>query len=136
MKISVSCRGNRKTGNHVIELHLPFALGCIIMPLCGCVGVCSLVFVSGLVNQSPFRQLLAADSTLSSAVCQVSFMLPVSADDALVPQVFYVTTSFVHKDSKDLSRQTYGKPHNMTAQSRCGLTAHEHLSSVLLQHLK
>ena len=65
-----------------------------------CVCVCSLVFVSGLVSQSPLRQLLAADSTLSSDVCQVSFILPVSADDELVPQVFYVTVSFFHSDSR------------------------------------
>lgn len=39
-------------------------------------GVCSLVFVSGPVNHTSFsEQLLEADSTLRSAVCQVSFML-------------------------------------------------------------
>lgn len=65
-----------------------------------CVCVCPLVFVSVLVNQSPFRQPLAADSTLSSAVCQVSFMLPVGVDDELVPRAFYVTMSFFHSDSR------------------------------------
>lgn len=76
--------------------------------------------VSALLNLCPFRLLLAADSTLGLAVCQVSFMLPVSADDALVPQVFNVTVSFPalwqHTDEDR-------HPVNFTTWlSRCGMT--------------
>lgn len=71
--------------------YLSFALDCIIMQVC----VAAECFcVSALLNLCPFRLLLAADSTLGLAVCQVSFMLPVSVDDELVPQVFNVTVSF------------------------------------------
>lgn len=101
-------------GNRVIEPHLPFASPLAVLSCLPCVwvcvSVCSLVFVSGLVNQSPFRQLLAADSTLGWAVCQVSFMLPVSVGDQLVPQVFYVTVSFFHSDGRLIGTDKKGKP--------------------------
>lgn len=45
-------------------------------------------------------QLLAAGSTLSPAVCQVSFVLPVNSDDDLVPQALYVTVSLFHSDGR------------------------------------
>lgn len=45
-------------------------------------------------------QLLAAGSTLSPAVCQVSFVLPVNCDDDLVPQALYVTVSLFHSDGR------------------------------------
>lgn len=45
-------------------------------------------------------QLLAADSTLSPAACQVSFVLSINVDDELVPQVLYVNVSLFHSDSR------------------------------------
>lgn len=80
----------------ITQPYLSFALDCVTTRVCVAgVCVCVNVFcVSALLNLCPFRLLLAADSTLGLAVCQVSFMLPVSVDDELVPQVFNVTVSF------------------------------------------
>lgn len=77
--------------------------------------MCSLVFVSGPVNHTSFsEQLLEADSTLRSAVCQVSFML-LSLTEDFVLQVLHVTLPFPlrherYQDSHKVKLTTQSSP--------------------------
>lgn len=82
-------------------------LDCVTMQVCVVEGGRVPVCVSTLVGLCPLELLAAADRHQGGAMCQVSFILPVSVDDQLVPQVFNVTSS--SRRHTDQDRQTDGK---------------------------